>query len=158
MPQRTFELTTFAPVPAEFAFRFLSDLNNHRYLHPFFVRAEQVGVGSDASGRVYRDFMVTERPNFAFVRYTIHFPTRMFLGNDGQFTSEVKAALGTSLVNVMRCAVEGQGTRITESVTVAAPAWTLAYVRREAFTAHSQTFRRLPEALQSRFKAEAPLG
>ncbi|MCB8984328.1 MAG: hypothetical protein H6659_10920 [Ardenticatenaceae bacterium] len=147
MAQRQFELTTVAAVDRAFAFRFLQDLNNHRHLHPFFVQAEVVRSGVDEAGCSYQDLMVTERPQLAFWRYTIHFPTRMVVTGEYELTSYVEAALHTRLVNVMRCQSEQDQTRITESVTVTAPWMTMGYVRRQAFVAHQRTFSLLPDVL-----------
>jgi hypothetical protein len=147
MPQRQFELSTLAPVPPDFAFQFLLEMNNHRHLHPFFVQAQRVGSGKDEAGQDYQDFIITERPGFMGIRYTITFPTRQIITGPRQFTSQVRAALGTRLTNVMRCQPEGTGTRITESVTVQAPWLTIGYVTRQALKAHQATFDRLPAVL-----------
>jgi len=147
MSQRQFELSTIAPVEPDFAFQFMMDLNNHRHLHPFFVAAEVVGLGVDAAGHSYRDFVVTERPRLAFFRYTITFPTRMVLTGDCELTSHVQAALKTRLTNVVRCRPEQGQTRITETVSVDAPWLTIGYVTRQAYIAHQRTFTLLPSAL-----------
>ena len=147
MSPRQFELSTTAPVEPDFAFQFMMDLNNHRHLHPFFVAAEVVSSGVDASGHSYQDFIVTERPRLALFRYTITFPTRMMVTGDCELTSQVQAALKTRLTNVVRCRLEQGKTRITETVTVDAPWPTIGYVTRQAHIAHQRTFSLLPSAL-----------
>lgn len=147
MAEKHFELSTFAQVAPQTAFEFLSDLNNHRHLHPFFVKADLVSSGVDDAGNNFQEFLITERPRLGPFRYTIHFPTRMIFTGELEFTSEVHAALGTHLVNVMRCKAENNGTRITESVTIRAPCVTISYVKQQAFHAHQRTFELLPTVL-----------
>ena len=147
MAEKHFELSTFVQVDHQTAFEFLSDLNNHRHMHPFFVKAELVSSGVDDAGNKFQDFMITERPQLGPFRYTIHFPTRMIFTGEHEFTSEVHAAMGTHLVNVMKCKSENDGTRITESVTIHAPWITIGYVRQQAFHAHQRTFDLLPSVL-----------
>jgi hypothetical protein len=154
MPQKHFKLSTIAPVDPEFAFRFLSNLNNHRYLHPYFVSAEPIRSGIDSTGYSFQDFIVTERPRFAGFHYTITFPTRLMVTGKHEFTTEVHAALNTRLVNVTRCEGEQNNTRITESVTISAPWLTIHYVEQQAFIAHRKSFELLPTVLRTRAKQE----
>jgi hypothetical protein len=114
------------------------------------VQAEQVTSGTDGDGHQFIDFMITERPALGPFRYTIKFPTRIVFTARHEFTSDVRAALGTHLVNVMRCVSEGNGTRITETVTVNAPWVTMAYVKRQAYIAHKRTFDLLPAVLSGK--------
>lgn len=147
MSHAQFTLSTTVSVEPQIAYAFLVDLNNHRHLHPFFVEAKSVATGTTPVGFPYEDFMITERPRFAFFHYTINFPTRMILSGENEFRSEVEAALGTKLSNVMRCEKENGRTRITETVTINAPWFIINYVKRQAYHAHSQTFTKLPGVL-----------
>ncbi len=149
MSQTTFQLSTIVSVDPQTAFQFLSDFNNYRYLHPYFEKAALVGSGTTAEEYSYQDFMITERPYLAFFRYQITFPTRLIIIGEQEFKSEVQAALNTKLVNVMRCVAENGRTQITETVTIHAPWLTIAYVKRQAFKAHSQTFAQLPSHLNN---------
>jgi len=150
MSQEKFELSTFVDADVETVFNFLSDLNNHRHLHPYFVKAELVDSGRDSDGNRTRDFMITERPRLGPFRYTITFPTKMVFTDQHEFQSDVRTALGTHLVNVMRCKSENNGTRVTENVTVEAPRLTIGYVKQQAYIAHKRTFDLLPSMLANR--------
>ena len=147
MPSVFFELSTYVAVDVDTAFQFLSDLNNHGHLHPFFVKAELIASSKDANGNEVKDFIITERPHLGPFRYTINFPTRMTFTSQHEFRSDVRAALNTYLVNVMQCKSEITGTRIIEHVTIEAPRLTIGYVRQQAFTAHKRTFDLLPSVL-----------
>jgi hypothetical protein len=147
MSGRKFELSTFVNVDVEAAFQFLSDLNNHRHLHPFFIQAEQVSSGEDIEGNCFIDFIMTERPQLGPFRYTITFPTRMIFTGQHEFRSDVRAALGTHLVNVMKCTGENNGTRVSETVIINAPWMTIGYVKQQAYVAHKRTFDLLPSVL-----------
>lgn len=147
MAEKHFKLSTFVQIDPQTAFLFLSDLNNHRHLHPFFVKADIVSSGVDDAGNNFQDFMVTESPRLGPFRYTIHFPTRIIFTGEHEFTSEVHAAMGTHLVNKMICKAKNNGTRITESVTIHAPRITIGYVRQQAYIAHKRTFDLLPSVL-----------
>jgi len=148
MPSKSFELSTFVDVNVETAFRFLSDLNNHRHLHPYFEKAEQVASGTDSEGNRFIDFMITERPRLGPFRYTINFPTKMIFTAQYEFKSDVHAVMGTHLVNVMKCESENNGTRVTENVLVTAPWLTIGYVKQQAYVAHKRTFDLLPSVLK----------
>ena len=147
MAKTHFELSTVIDVDIETAYQFLSDLNNHRHLHPFFVKADVVASGVDEAGNQFKDFMITERPRLGPFRYTINFPTRMTFTSQHEFISDVRAALGTHLVNVMQFKPNGNGTRIIENVTIDAPRLTISYVKQQAYTAHKRTFDLLPSVL-----------
>lgn len=147
MPRESFELSTYVDVNVDTAFQFLSDLNNHRHLHPYFVKADEGASGVDSEGKRFVDFMITERPQLGPFRYTITFPTKMVFTDQHEFQSDVRAALGTHLVNVMKCKSENNGTRITESVVISAPWVTINYVKQQAYTAHKRTFDLLPSVL-----------
>ena len=148
MSQASFELSAVVNADVETAFQFLSDLNNHRHLHPYFEKAEQIATDIDADGQRFIDFMITERPRLGPFRYTIRFPTRMVFTDQHEFRSYVRAALGTNLVNVMKVKQEGNGTRITEHVVVRAPWLTIHYVKQQAYLAHKRTFDLLPSVLK----------
>lgn len=150
MAQRTFELTTKATAAPHTAFEFLTDFNNHRDLHLYFVQAEIINAGQDRQGRYFKDYIVTERPRLAFFNYTITFPTRLTIIDQWTFTAEVEAALSTRLVNMTRIQPRDSGCLITEHVTVNAPWLTIGYVSRQARQAHRATFDRLPAVLERR--------
>ena len=148
MATEQFELSTFVDVDVDTTFQFLSDLNNHRHLHPYFVKAEEVASGEADDKNRFVDFMITERPRFGPFRYTIYFPTRMIFTGKHEFMSDLRAAMGTHLINIMKCTSEGAGTRVTESVTVNAPRLTIGYVKGQAYMAHKRTFDLLPSVLK----------
>jgi hypothetical protein len=150
MQRETFELSTFVNADVETTFQFLSDLNNHRHLHPYFVQAEEIHCSEDAQGNTVKDFMITERPRFGPFRYTIKFPTRMIFTAQHEITSEVHAALSTHLENTTRCTSEGNGTRVVETVIVRAPWLTIRYVKQQAYIAHKRTFDLLPSVLMNK--------
>ena len=156
MSQAQFTLSTTVTVEPDIAFDFLLDLNNHVHLHPFFVEAKQINNGTTVDGFPYEDFIITEKPRFAFFHYTITFPTRIIRTGELEFKSEVKAALNTKLTNVMRCEKENGRTRITETVTINAPRLTSGYVKRQAHHAHSQTFAKLPQVLTNLYASQTP--
>jgi hypothetical protein len=106
-----------------------------------------VSSGEDIDGNRFIDFIVTERPLLGPFRYTITFPTRMIFTGQHEFKSEVHAALGTHLVNVMKCTSENNGTRVTETVIINAPWITIGYVEQQAHVAHKRTFDLLPSVL-----------
>lgn len=150
MRHEHFELSTFVNIDIDIAFRFLCDMNNHKHLHPYFVRAEQVSSQMDALGNPIYEFMITERPRLGPFRYTIKFPTTMTFTAPHQFKSEVRAAFQTHLLNTMRCEREKQGTRITETVDIRAPGLTIRYVKQQAYIAHKRSFDLLPSVLMNK--------
>jgi hypothetical protein len=147
MRRENFELSTFVDTDLETTFQFLSDLNNHRYLHPYFVQAEQISSRQDSGGNLIKEFVITERPRLGPFRYTIKFPTKMTITVHHEFTSEVHAAFATHLVNSLKCESENNGTRVVETVIIHAPWLTIRYVKRQAYIAHKRTFDLLPSAL-----------
>lgn len=147
MRQEQFTLSTIVATDPETAFRFLSDYNNHRHLHPYFEKAELVDSGINEEGESYQDFIVTERPFLAFFRYRITFSSRQIITSQNEFRSEVRAAFNTNLVNVMRCVEENGRTVISETITIEAPWLTIRYVKGQAYKAHSRLFELLPTVL-----------
>jgi hypothetical protein len=147
MQRENFELSTLVSTDVETTFHFLADLNNQRHLHPYFVQADEISSGKDSAGNLIKEFVITERPRLGPFRYTIKFPTTMTITGHHEFTSEVHAALGTHLVNRMRCESENTGTRVIETVTIHAPWLTIRYVKRQAYIAHKRSFDLLPSAL-----------
>lgn len=155
MPQTNFHLETFAAVDADFAYRVLSDLNNHLRSNPFLVKIEVIREFADEQGQLTKDLRVTERPHFGPLRYTVSFHVREIFTGERELLFDINAAFGTILHTRWEFQPEDGGTRMHEYVTIETPALTLNYVRNQAFYSHSETFRNLP-AMLAGMQANSP--
>ncbi len=135
------------PAAPEAVVDFLMDLDRHRGLHPFLVSAEVVAHGVGEAGPWW-EWRVLERPRLGPVRYPIRFPARLVRTSPTSMESWVGAAPGCVLRSVTSAAVEGDGsTSVVERTRVSAPRPAVAYMERQARTAHQRTFGLLPTAV-----------
>ena len=147
MANSKFELETVVGAEPNTAFDFLFDLENHKKLHTFLSKVEVRGTGLSDSGQIFTDYWVTEEIPFAMFKYRIRFETRLIKTAPFEYSSRVKAQMGTLLHNVVRIEKVETETRIHETVTITAPSLTIKYFTKQAFRAHSRTFELLPSRL-----------
>lgn len=148
MAERAFTVSAAVPVGPEAAIDFLTDLANHRRLHPFLVSAVVVGEGSIGEGP-FQDWRVLERPRLGPVSYPIRFRARLIRTSSTSFISQVLAAPGCTIEAVTTAEAEGGpgAAYLRERSVVRAPRLLLGYMAGQAEDAHRLTMQRLPEVL-----------
>src|SRR3954453_19527514 len=119
MASRTFHLETMvAATPVE-AIEFLSSLDGHRGLHPYFQRAQVTDRGTDEEGEG-SDWQVVERTPLGPFHYTLRFAARLTRTSPTSFHTLVKPAPGCTLSATTAATATDAGTRVTEMLEVSA--------------------------------------
>jgi len=148
VPTLSFTLTATVPASPEQAIDFLMRLDGHRGMHPYLQSAVVVAEGED-HGAPWWDWNIVERPAVGPFRYTIRFPARMTRLGPDRMRGHVRAARGCLLDSVTSAADAQEGSVVTETTEVTAPAAVLGYMTRHARLAHERTFALLPVELAS---------
>jgi hypothetical protein len=142
MATRTFRLeSVVAATPIE-AVDFLSRLDLHRGLHPYFQRAEVTAEGVGEAG-TWSDWRVVERTPLGPLRYTLHFTARLTRTSPTSLHTFVEPAPRCTLTATTTASRTDGGTRLVEMLEVAAPRPLIGYMSRHAELAHARTFRSL---------------
>jgi hypothetical protein len=145
---RVFEISCVVPVGPEEVIDFLTDLANHRGLHPFLVEAAVVSEGDSPAGP-FRQWRVLDRLRLGPVNYPFRYSARLTRTSPTSFTSHVSAAPGCTIdVETSAWSGEGLGTaRVHERSVVRAPVGILGYMARNAERAHRRAMDLLPAVL-----------
>ncbi len=147
MKQDSFEHTIYIKATPEKVMRFLGDLQNQQKVHPLVVNVEQ----ERSTGKV-RWYRITDRLRFLGIPFRVTYRANVVKLSKDEILSEAYQSLGIQVANIIRCTREKKGTRVTETVAVAAPALLFGYTFRQAKRSHETLLARLKEHLEKKGK------
>jgi hypothetical protein len=122
-------LTEWVPTDPATTRAFYTDLTNLTTVHPLILGVREVAPGQ---------WRVQERNTFGPLSFRTWYSANLRVGADGDVVGESKAHLGVRLHDVVSFESVDGGTRVVERVRIVAPRPLIAYVHREAVTAHEK--------------------
>src|SRR3954468_17842608 len=131
MALRTFRLETNVAATPVAAIDFLSSLDRHRGLHPYFQHAEVTAQGADEKG-AWSDWQVLERTPLGLFHYPLRFTARLTRTSPTSFHTMVRPAPLCTLTATTTAFVTDAVTRVTEVLEVSAPRLLLGYMSHHA--------------------------
>ncbi len=149
MAYATFEQDIFIKVSPDTARDFLASMKNHPRIHPLIVSITPLAPATDPDGTVVQRYRIRDRMRLGplTVAFTYHATTR--LSAPDTLKLEAFQFPRIQLFNTTRFAAEGDGTRVSEQVSIEAPRLLMGIVLQQARQSHQQMLANLKQQLEA---------
>jgi ligand-binding SRPBCC domain-containing protein len=149
MAHAAFEQDIFIKALPDTARAFLATMKNHPRIHPLIIAITPLEPTTDPDGTVVQRYRIRDRMRLGplTVAFTYHATIR--LSAPDTLKLEAFQFPRIRLFNTTRFAAEGDGTRVSEQVSIEAPRLLMGIVLQQAQQSHQQMLANLKQQLEA---------
>lgn len=145
MKQGIFEESIYIHTSPERVLALIADYSQHHLIHPLIIKVEP----GEAPPQVLKRYFITDQLQWGPFRLKIVYRADILeIGPDRVHTLAYQSP-GTTVDNLTRIVPEGDGARLTETITLRAPNLLFGYAFEQARAAHRVMLRRIKVFLES---------
>lgn len=123
----------------------IADYRQHHLIHPLIVKVEP----GEAPPGILRRYFITDQLQWGPFRFKIAYRADILEIGQGRVHTQAFQSPGTTVDNQTRIVPEGDGARLTETITLRAPDLLFGYAFEQARAAHQAMLGRIKVFLET---------